>query len=93
FIDDEVHSLFIRYVGRDVVKTRFGTYKAIKIKPLLIRGTIFEGGEKMAVWISSDSNRIPLRIESPITVGSVKVDLQFFQNLRYPFLSKVVKQE
>lgn len=92
FIDDEVHNLFIRYMGKEVVKTRYGTYNAIKIKPLLIKGTIFEGGEKMSVWISADNNRIPLRIESPITVGSVKVDLQFFQNLRYPFLSKIIKQ-
>lgn len=93
FIDDEVHNLFIRYMGREVVKTRYGTYNAIKIKPLLIKGTIFEGGEKMSVWISADNNRIPLRIESPISVGSVKVDLLSFQNLRYPFLSKVVSQQ
>lgn len=89
FIDNEVHDLFIRYVGKEVVKTRYGKYNAIKFKPLLIKGTIFEGGEKMAVWVSDDRNHVPLRIESPITVGSVKVDMKGYSNLRYPMSSKI----
>jgi len=89
FIDDEVNNLFIRYIGRETVKTRYGKFNAIQIKPLLIKGTIFEGGEKMSVWISDDQNHIPLRIESPITVGSVKVDMMGYQNLRYPLTSRV----
>jgi hypothetical protein len=89
FIDNEVHDLFIRYVGKEVVKTRYGKYNAIKFKPLLIKGTIFEGGEKMAVWVSDDRNHVPLRIESPITVGSVKVDMKGYSNLRYPMSSQI----
>lgn len=89
FIDDEVNHLFIRYVGKEEVKTRYGKFRAIKIKPLLIKGTIFEGGEKMSVWVSDDQNKIPLRIESPISVGSVKVDMMGYGNLRYPLTSRV----
>jgi len=89
FIDDEVNNLFIRYVGKEEIKTRYGKLKAIKIKPLLIKGTIFEGGEKMSVWVSDDQNKIPLRIESPISVGSVKVDMMGYGNLRYPLTSKL----
>jgi hypothetical protein len=51
---------------------------------MLIKGTIFEGGELMTVWVSDDGNHVPLRIESPITVGSVKVDMMGYRNLRYP---------
>jgi len=89
FIDDEVNHLFIRFMGRETVKTKYGKFKAIKIKPLLIKGTIFEGGEKMTVWVSDDPNHIPLRIESPISVGSVKVDMMGYANLRYPLTSRL----
>jgi hypothetical protein len=41
----------------------------------------------MTVWVSDDLNRVPLRIESPITVGSVKVDMMGYKNLRYPMKS------
>ena len=89
FLDDEVTNLFIRVVGRETIKTKYGKFKAILIKPLLVKGTIFEGGEKMNVWISDDGNHIPLRIESPISVGSVKVDMMGYQNLRYPLSSRI----
>lgn len=87
FLDDEVYNLYIRYMGKEIIKTRYGKFRAIKFKPMLIKGTIFEGGEKMAVWVSDDPNHIPLRIESPITVGSVKVDMMSYKNLRYPISS------
>ncbi len=84
FLDDEVYNLYIRYIGKEIIKTRYGKFRAIKFKPMLIKGTIFEGGEKMTVWVSDDRNHIPLRIESPITVGSVKVDMMGYKNLRSP---------
>ncbi len=29
----------------------------------------------MTVWVSDDENHVPLRVDSPILVGSIKVDL------------------
>jgi hypothetical protein len=89
FLDNEVYNLYIRYLGKTEVKTRYGKFRAIAFKPLLVKGTMFEGGEKMTVWVSDDANHIPLRIESPITVGTVKVDMMQYRNLRYPLTSKI----
>jgi hypothetical protein len=89
FLDNEVYGMYIRYLGKETVKTKYGKFKAIKFKPLLIKGTIFEGGEKMTVWVTDDDNRIPVRIESPIVVGKVKVDMMSSKNLRYPLTSLV----
>ena len=89
FLDNEVFSLYIKYLGKEIIKTKYGKFKAIKFKPLLVKGTLFEGGEKMTVWVSDDANHIPLRIESPIVVGSVKVDMMQYRNLRYPLSSMI----
>ena len=89
FLDDEVYNLHIRYLGKETVKTKYGKFRSIKFKPLLVKGTIFEGGEKMTVWVSDDANHIPLRIESPIKVGSVKVDMLGYRHNRYPVSSLV----
>lgn len=89
FLDDEVYNLYIRYVGKETVKTKYGKFHAIKIKPLLLKGSIFEGGEKMTVWVSDDPNHVLLRVESPISVGSIKVDMMRYRNLRYPLTSLV----
>ena len=37
----------------------------------------------MTVWVTDDANRIPVRIESPISVGSVKVDMMGYRNTRH----------
>jgi hypothetical protein len=87
FLDNETYNLYIRYLGKETIKTKYGKFRAIKFKPLLIKGTIFEGGEKMTVWVSDDANHLPLRVESPISVGSIKVDMMNYRNLRYPLSS------
>ena len=89
FLDDEVFHLYIRYIGKEKIKTRYGKFKAIKFKPLLVKGTIFEGGEKMNAWVSDDPNHLLLRVESPISVGSIKVDMMGYTNIRYPLTSLV----
>ncbi len=92
FLDNEVYSLYIKYVGKEKVKTKYGKFNAIKFKPLLVKGTIFEGGENMTVWVSDDANHIPLRVESPIAVGSVKIDMMGYENLRYPLTAMISKK-
>lgn len=89
FLDDEIYHLYIRMMGKEKIKTKYGKFRAIKFKPLLIKGTIFEGGEKMTVWVSDDPNHLILRVESPIAVGSIKVDMMGYQNLRYPLSSMI----
>lgn len=89
FLDNEVYNLYIKYLGKETIKTKYGRFHSIKFKPLLVKGTMFEGGEKMTVWVSDDPNHIPLRIESPIVVGSVKVDMMQYRNLRYPLSSMI----
>jgi hypothetical protein len=87
FLDNEVYNMYIRYEGKETIKTRYGKFRAIKFKPLLLKGSIFEGGERMTVYVSDDGNKVPLRIESPLLVGSVKVDMMSYENLRYPLTS------
>jgi hypothetical protein len=83
FLDDQVYNIYIHYMGKETIKTKYGKFKAIKLKPLLLKGNIFEGGEKMTIWVTDDANHIPVRMESPILVGSVKIDLMHHENLKY----------
>jgi len=89
FLDNEVYHMYIRYLGRETIKTRYGKFRCIKFKPLLLKSSMFEGGEKMTVWVSDDQNRLPIRIESPISVGSVKIDMMMYNNLRHPLTSLI----
>jgi hypothetical protein len=89
FLDNEVFNMYIRYIGKETIKTQYGRFRAIKFKPLLLKGTLFEGGERMVVWVSDDPNHVVLRVESPIVVGKVMIDMMGYLNLRYPLSSLV----
>ncbi len=89
FLDNQVYNIYIRYLGKETMRTKYGKFRCIKFKPLLVSGTIFSGGEKMTVWVSDDANHVPLRIESPINVGSIKVDAMQWRNLRSPLSSMI----
>jgi hypothetical protein len=92
FLDNEVDNMYIRFVGREDIKTKYGKFHALKIKPLLLKGQIFDGGENMTVWVTDDMNHIPVRIESPLVVGKVKIDMMSYANLRYPLTSLIKKK-
>jgi len=84
FLDNKVYNMYIHYMGKETIKTRYGKFNAIKLKPLLLKGSMFDGGEKMIIWVTDDVNHIPVRVESPIIVGSVKIDLMHYENLKFP---------
>jgi hypothetical protein len=89
FLDNEVYNMYIRYIGKETIKTKYGKFNAIKFKPLLLKGSIFDGGEKMTVWVTDDANHIPIRIESPIVVGKVQIDMMAYENIRHPMTSLI----
>ena len=92
FLDNQLHRLYIRYLGRENITTKYGKFKSSKFKLLLIEGTIFKGGEDMTVWVSDDANHMPVRISSPIIVGSVKVDMMSYKKIRYPLTGLIKKK-
>ncbi|WP_346236523.1 DUF3108 domain-containing protein [Niabella insulamsoli] len=91
FLDNETHPMQIRYLGKETISTKYGKFKTVKIKPSTIKGTIFKDDDQMTVWVTDDANHVPVRIESPIIVGKVRIDMTNFQNLRNP-MSALVKK-
>ena len=84
FFGSNIYNMYIKYAGKQTLKTKYGTFKTIVLKPLLLDGNTFKGGENMTVWVTDDGNHIPVRIDSKLSVGSIKVDLETYENLKYP---------
>lgn len=89
FLDDKIYPVYILYLGKETISTKQGKFKCIKFSPLLIEGTIFKSGSKMMVWVTDDGNKIPVRVESPIIVGSVAAEIYKYSGLRNPVTAKV----
>ncbi|MEN2992129.1 MAG: DUF3108 domain-containing protein [Bacteroidia bacterium] len=89
FLDDQIYDLGMKVLGRETIKTDLGTFRCIKITPLVVAERVFRGREGMLMWVTDDENLIPVRITSPIIVGSVAATLKHYENLKYPLTAKV----
>jgi hypothetical protein len=83
FLDNKVYYRKIKYIGREIITTDYGKFKCIKFRPSMIPGSIFKEGDEMTVWLTDDNNRLPVKIETPIVVGSIKAYLKIAKGLRY----------
>jgi hypothetical protein len=89
FIDNETYPIGLQYGGVEVVKTSIGKIKCHVIKPLLIAGEIFKSEEDMTLWVSADKNKIPVIIESGISVGKVRAEIDYYSGLRHDLTSRI----
>lgn len=90
FFDKEIYPLNIKYSGKETkIIKGLGEFKTIKMVPDLVSGNVFKEGDKMTMWVSDDRNKIPLLIESPVSVGSIKAVLKSYSGLRYDLNSKI----
>jgi hypothetical protein len=89
FFDDEVYKFKLKFIGKEDLKTKFGTAPTMIFRPIVQSGRVFKEEESLTVWISDDENKIPLRIKANLAVGSIKADLDSFKGLKNPFMVKL----
>ncbi|HEX5626195.1 MAG TPA: DUF3108 domain-containing protein [Saprospiraceae bacterium] len=90
-LDNKKYELNMRYKEetRNLKVRESGSYNAYHAVADVIAGNVFGEGVQMNLWIGNDSNMLPVLIESPLSVGSVKAVLASHSNLKYPFHSKL----
>lgn len=85
FLDDSVYHSKVVFAGRETVKTKLGKFYCIKIKPMVATGYVFNDPYPVSVWVTDDQNRIPVLIETELSVGSARVELTSYSGLSNTF--------
>lgn len=86
FFDNENHNFKLKFLGREILDTKFGKVATLKFRPYVMAGRIFKEEEALTLWITDDKNKMPIRIKAELTVGSLNADLEEFKGLKHPFL-------
>lgn len=85
FDDDGIFNFKLKYMGTEVLRTKFGKIECYKFRPLVQSGRIFKEQEGLSLWVSTDDNRIPVRIQADLAVGAIKADLDAYNGLKHQF--------
>jgi hypothetical protein len=83
--DDGVFKFKLKYLGKEVLKTKYGKVECLKFRPYVQSGRVFKEQESLSLWVSNDNNRIPIRIQAELSVGSIKADLDGYNGLKHQF--------
>lgn len=85
FIDYKTFPFKLRFLGTEIIKTRFGKIKTLRFRPMVQAGRVFKENESVTIWISADQNKIPIRMKASLAVGSLKAELDAFKGLANSF--------
>ena len=82
FFEDTFYELDVKYKGKDKIKTKAGKFHAIKLAPIMPNNELFDGEDSIVAWISDDKNKIPLKVEAKMFIGSTSVELSGYHNVK-----------
>lgn len=85
FFESSVYKLKVKYKGKDTVKTKFGRIKALKIIPILPNNELFKGENSIRIWVSDDANKVPIKVEVDLWVGSLVMEVSSYGGARNNF--------
>ena len=88
FYDSKNRELALKYLGKEVIRTKYGRIECLKLMPATNRSRIFKGEGSITIWLTNDENKIPIRIQADLLVGSIKADLNNYSGIVSPFLIK-----
>jgi hypothetical protein len=83
FMDRKEYPLDVRYLGKEEGKKirGLGKFDVYELAPEVVAGDVFSEDSEMRVWASTTNSCVPLQIESPISVGTIKAVLIEHQGL------------
>jgi len=81
YYDKKIYDSYLVKIGKEKIKTKFGELNTVRYSPLLEKGRMFKQTTGATIWISDDQRHIPIKIELPILVGSVYINLISYENL------------
>lgn len=85
FMDSQVYPFKLRFLGREVLKTKFGKVNSLIFRPLVQSGRIFKAQESVTIWITDDANKIPIKMKADLSVGSLRAELEAYKGLANNF--------
>jgi len=61
--------------AKEEIKTKAGTYQAIRVEPEVFSGNLFKEKGRMFVWFSEDASRLPVQMSAQIGIGTITASL------------------
>jgi hypothetical protein len=89
FYKDSTYVLDVKFLGRQELEVEAGTFRTVVIEPLVKEGGLFKSEGRIVVWLTDDERKIPVRVNTPIVIGSIDAELREYRGLAGPLQSRI----
>jgi len=88
-LNDSVYMSKIKYEGTENIQISLGTFRCLKIAPMMATGDVFADAYPVTVWVTDDMNHLPILVEAKVIVGSVKMELVEYKHIKNNIEAKI----
>jgi hypothetical protein len=64
----------VKILKREEIKVKAGTFKTIKVQPLIKHNDVFKNKGDIFIWLTDDDNKLPVLIKTEVKIGHVKAE-------------------
>ncbi|MDN4166252.1 DUF3108 domain-containing protein [Cytophagales bacterium LB-30] len=79
FFENTSYNFPVRFMGKEMVNTDLGKLNALVLQPIMPENSLFSGEDAIKVYISDDTNKIPLKVKAEMFVGAVEIDITSYK--------------
>lgn len=79
----KVYNLEIHVYMRETIDTAAGTFRCLKVEPLLKGEGIFKQKGRLLVWLTDDEYKIPVQMTSEVVVGHITTELEKIEGIKH----------
>ncbi len=72
----KIYKLKIKVYPKEIIRVEAGTFRCIRIEPLLAGEGIFKHQGKLNIWLTDDDLKIPVQMTTKVIVGHITAELQ-----------------
>jgi hypothetical protein len=89
FYRDKSHELVVKILGRQELEIEAGTFNSIVVEPMVKEGGLFKSEGRIVVWLSDDDQKVPLRVNTKVVIGSIDTELREYSGLPRPIKARI----
>jgi hypothetical protein len=89
FYKDSTYILSVKFLGRQQIKVKAGTFNCIIVEPLIREGGLFKSEGRVLIWMTDDERKIPVKVSTQVAIGSIEAELREYSGLIGPIRARV----
>ena len=87
----KIYDLEVHVYMRENISTDAGTFRCLKVEPLLKGEGIFKQKGRLLVWLTDDEYKIPVQMTSEVIVGHITTELEKIEGINYKIPALISK--